>query len=534
MINDKNNPGLVINNTANITEPQILDNQVVIDDEPTEILEQKTDTSIDSEELTIVDQKTQETVISSRKQQSVIQESDINNKQPSNTSEVYTLPADFDKETKEKLLQLPNIELVDNDETRQWATDVSEGLTVTTFKEIFTPTLEDSNADFRQTVTDNGVQLAGGYPALKSIQNQNLKGERAVVRLATHLGLGSLFQVPLWHSGIWVTFKPPGETDLIELNRILISDKIKFGRYSYGLAYSNILSFTVDRLVNFALAHVYDISAKSEDITIENLKQHILSQDIYTLLWGFMCTVYPKGFKYRRACISDPEKCNFVLEETLNLTKLQWTNTAALTDWQKTFMSGRQNKSKDLASINRYKEELGKVKNKRIIINEGLDNEVAFILKSPSIQQYVEAGYRWIGDIVDEVDRALGLNTNDDERNNFITRHGQATAMRQYIHWIQSIEFDSNVIDDLETIEKNIDMLSANDTIRNEFIKGVVDYINESTITVIGIPVFDCPSCKTSQEKEHQYPAHKNIIPLDVIQLFFALLGFKMESLTSR
>lgn len=471
---------------------------------------------------------------SSRKPQRVTQDYPTALGETTASTDSIVLPSNFDRETRDVLEKMPNVNLLDSPQTRQWASDVVEGLELTTHNEAFISPLEQDDADFKQKLEDNGMSLMAASPKFKSIQNETLKGERAVIRLISHLGMGTLFQTPLWHSGLWVTFKPPTESELIELNRILVADKIMFGRYTYGLVFSNLLSYTTDRLVDFALAHVYDLTAKSDAITVDNIKDHISCLDIPSLLWGFVCTMYPKGFKYRRACINDPEKCNFVLDEILNVIKLQWTNNNALTEWQKTFMAGRQSKTKDIDSINRYKEELRSAKQRRLVINEGLDNEVAIIIKTPNITQYIEAGYRWINDITDTVNRTLSLNANDEERNTLITRYGQASAMRQYVHWIDSIEYDTNVINDSETLESTLDVLSSDDEIRTQFIKGVIDYINHNTLSIIGIPVYDCPKCNKTQEVDHQLPMHTNIIPIDVIQLFFALLGSKMGSLTSR
>lgn len=469
-----------------------------------------------------------------RKIQQVTQDYAIHSDAVTNDVDAIVFPSNFDKETRDVLTKMPNIKLLDDPDTRKWATDVSEGLELTTHNEAFVSSLEDESSDFRQRLEDNNISLMAGSPKFKSVQNETLKGERAVIRVISHLGMGTLFQVPLWHSGLWVTFKPPTESELIELNRILISDKIMFGRYTYGLVFSNTISYTTDRLIDFALAHVYDITAKSEAINVDNIKQHISCLDIPSLLWGFVCTMYPKGFKYRRACINDPEKCNYVLEETLNVIKLQWTNSNALNSWQKTFMAGRQSKTKDLEMINRYKDELRSAKHKRVVINEGLDNEVSIIIKTPNVVEYIEAGYRWVNDITEIVNRTMGLNAKDEERNTLVTRYGQASAMRQYVHWVDSVEYDTNIINDSETIETLLDALSSDDIIRSAFIKGVTEYINECTLSVIGIPVYDCPKCKQTQEAEHKLPAHTNIIPIDVIQLFFALLGIKMGSLTSR
>ena len=530
------------------TEEQIpnkIEDQLIIDDteatEPEQVIEEEIsdeelikeeDIEDTREEIKYEELSNKKEV--TRKDQKVLQDFPINSSEKLETGDELVFPSNFDVETRKVLEETPNINLIDNPAAREWAKDIAEGLELNTFNETYVSTLEDENAEFKHKLEQNGTSLSAQSPKFKNIENQNLKGERAVIRFISHLGLGTLFQVPLWHSGIWVTFKPPSESEIIELNRMLINDKIKLGRYTYGLSFSNVSSYTTDRLVDFALAHVYDLTSKAEDINIDNLKGFISCQDIPSLLWGFICTMYPRGFKYRRACVNDPEKCNFVLEDTLNISKLQWTNTNALTEWQKTFMAGRQSKIKDLTSINRYKEELTRLQKKKIIINEGRSNEVSIIIKTPTITEHIESGHRWITEIVDIVEKTVGLDANEADRNNFVVRHGQASAMRQYGHWVDSIEYDTNIINDRETIEATLDIISSDDEVRTEFIKGVVDYINSSTISVIGIPVFDCPSCKKSQESIIELPQFVNIIPLDVIQLFFGLLTQRLNRLTSR
>lgn len=469
-----------------------------------------------------------------RKEHRALQQFDINAKEQLDHGDQLTLPANYDKETRKVLDNLPNVKMLDSPDARDWAQAVSEGIGMSTNLEAFVPTLEDDTAEFQQQLTHNNISLGASVPKHKAIQNENIKGERAVIRMITHLGLGTLFQVPLWHSGIWVTFKPPTESEILEINRLLISDKISFGRSTYGLAFSNTTSYTTDRLVGFALAHVYDLTTKPEDINIDNLRQHISSQDIPSLIWGFICTMYPRGFKYRRACVADPEKCNFILEETLNVMKLQWSNGVALTEWQKTHMSGRQSKQKDLASVKRYKEELTRIQKTRIEINKDKPTAIAITIKTPSIAEYIDAGHRWVGDIVSTVNAAMAADVKDNERNSLVVSYGQATAMRQYSHWIESIDYESNTINDIETIEQLLDTLSADEEVREAFTKAVIDYINKSTIAVVGIPVFDCPQCSKLNEGPLKLPAYKNIIPLDVMQVFFSLLTQRLERIAER
>jgi hypothetical protein len=445
-----------------------------------------------------------------------------------------SLPSEFEQTTANAMEKAPNVNMVDNPISRDWAEVLSEGLKFQSQLGGFVPTLENQEAEFRQHVVHNNRSLAGAVPRSTVVENTNLTGERAMLRMLSHLGLGTLFQVPLWHSGFWITFKPPTESEVLELNRIMTADKIGFGRRTYGLAFSNTTSYTIDRLVSFALAHVYDITTKPEDISIANLRDHISSQDYPSLIWGFINTMYPRGFRYRRACVADPAKCNHIVEETLNVSKLQWTNKLALTEWQITHMSARQSRNKDGASVARYKEELKSIQKTKIDINVGKPNAFSFTIKTPNLREYVEAGHRWIGDIVDTVDRAMGASAEDRQREQMIMRHGQATAMRQYSHWVESIEYETNIITDSETIETVLNTLSADDDVRTEFTAKIIDYINSSTMSVIGIPVFDCPVCKKTNEGYFKMPAHRNIIPLDVTQVFFGLLTQRLERIADR
>jgi hypothetical protein len=217
----------------------------------------------------------------------------------------------------------------------------------------------------------------------------------------------------------------------------------------------------------------------------------------------------------------------------LNVSKLQFTNRAALTEWQKTFMSSRTPRQKELKDIERYKEELVKIQGKRLDINKDTDNAISILLKTPTVNQYIESGQTWIDNIVDMVDSAIGSTANEDERNDLIIRHGQASAMRQYGHWVDHIEIDTNIVNDRETIDSLLNTMSSDDNIRTEFLDGVLNYINKSTISVIGIPAYDCPSCGEPQEGEGSN-VHKNVMPLDVVQLFFGLLMQRLARISDR
>jgi len=455
-------------------------------------------------------------------------------------ADTVILPADLDENTVKILQnsglldQLAKKGSISSKERADWIDAVRDGSDLNTFNEAFVKTLEDQNADFFQGIEVNGKRLQCRSAELPAMQNQKLSGEIGIFKLFSYLGHGSLVQIPLWHSGIWLTMKSPSEAAMIELHRLLISDKISFGRSDYGLPFSNVTTYTTDRLVNFALEHVWKATVIMDQVSGRDLKNIIVSQDIPSILWGLACTIYPRGFQFRRACISDPEKCSHITEEVLNLIKLQWTNKNALNDWQKGHMFDRANNSKSLDSIKRYQEEMKATQKRNVIVNKETDHQIEILLKVPTISEYVSAGYKWIGEIVDTVETAASSDLGDTEKEQLIFRHGQASVLRQYTHWVESITFGTNVIEDEETINETLTRLSSDNRIREDLLKEVSKYINESTISVIGIPVYDCVECGETQKSSLEIPGHANIIPLDVQRLFFALLSQRLLKMTER
>lgn len=464
------------------------------------------------------EQTTEKPSIEPLKKQNVIQTEKISTtlEEIDDSDYVTALPSDFTDRIIKQIDLSPNVNLNDSKEGREWATTVSDGIQKASFDGVYRETLEDPGAFFEQGVKSESGILSASASKFKHVENETLKGERAVMRLMSHLGLGAVFRVPLWNSGFWITLKAPAEADILELQREIISDKILLGRSSYGLAHSNTTSYMVDRVLDFALKHMYQSSLK----TTEDIRTVISCHDIPTIIWGLACTIWPHGFQYQRACTTDVEKCQHIVKERLNLGKILWTNTKSLSQWQIAHMTSVASNSMDIEQVQRYKKESLSCQNRQVTVNKGTAKEIKFILKVPTATQYIESGYKWIGEITDLVNRTITSDKTTNEKNAFIASNGKATALRQYTHWIHSIEFNTNIIEDTETIESTLNALSSDDAIREQLMKHIVEYINHTTITVIGIPVYDCPNCGGEQKTNVELPQHTNIIPIDVYTTF--------------
>jgi hypothetical protein len=436
-----------------------------------------------------------------------------------------SLPSNLEKQTKEILDKIPNIDLSGSEEVSNWGDTLSEGIdNIPSFGQ-YVDTLNNPDSEFRQSVDYKGSQL--GINELKTNFNSNhLTGEKAILAFSKALGVGDLVQVPLWSSGIWVTLKTPSEADMIRLNQEIIDDKINQGRATKGLLFSNSMVYTIDRLSKFAIDHIFDTTLQSSALENKDIRDIIKCQDYPTLVWGLICSMYPRGFQFRRACINDPEKCNYVLEEVLNPKKLLWVNYRALTETHMVHMGQRQHKIKTLESVLNYQQTLATISDKVITI--GNDAEIKVTLKSPSMNEYVTAGEEWINGIVKIIDTIVSKGPADNNsaeqisnRNRLIERYSQSSSLRQISHWIKIIEMNDYVVDDTDTLANILTIMSQDDSKRTELIEKVSSYIEESTLSVIGVPVYDCPKCKMTQAIENDNSEFKNIIPLDVTSIFF-------------
>ena len=124
-----------------------------------------------------------------------------------------------------------------------------------------------------------------------------------------------------------------------------------------------------------------------------------------------------------------------------------------------------------------------------------IDN-VTLTMKIPSISEYLEAGSKYLADIVNEI---AADNTN-----------GQYEQLglryiRSFLPWIASIEKKlpnggGVKTSDANVIVRELEILEGNHRQSGDVIKKLIDYVNKIQITYVGYPVTDCPQCKYQTE----------------------------------
>jgi hypothetical protein len=461
-----------------------------------------------------------------------IKKNSLGNSPNADESFVIALPSSTQKEAVNKLDDIPKQVIEDKLIDPNWLSVLKAGLENSPQSDFYADRLHEQSSQWGQGIDFNGKPLEAGYPNFKNKPGSILKGPSAVLRFQSHIGTGTPCSVPLWHSGFWITVKPSTDQESLEIEREILNDLIKLGSSTYGLTHSSFTVKTQERLVNHVLGHVHSTSINVEDFTVSQLRSLIAPNDIQTIIWSMAAANHPRGFKYQRACINEAEKCNHIVTDTINLSTLQYVDKNMLTDWQINHMSNNSSKSRSLEDIKRYKEDLERSKETRISIASKNTN---ITIHTPSINEYFESGHRWISSIVNIVESNLGKNMSDEDKEIELFKHAHASSLRQYSHWIKSIDFNGSTIEDRETIESVLGSVSQDDNIRNSIMEAITKYISNSTLSLIAIEKYICPACQKEQyDASHSLPRFSSLIALDAIQTFFTLHTQRLSKLIDR
>lgn len=441
-------------------------------------------------------------------------------------AESVIFPPNMPSVVSSKLSDINPSSLGEDDKTQQWVEALMSSREAVPPGDESVDTLHRENADWCQDITSEVGSLSAGYPKHKFSPDREYTGESARMLFRSSMKLGTIFKVPLWHSGFWMSVRTPSEGSLLELLRVISADKISLGRATYGLLYSNSMVYTHRRLLDFIIEHTYETSLAVK--TMDDLRGLIRLPDLAILIWAMACATWPHGFRYRRPCIADPEKCHHVVEEKVNLSRLLWTDKSLLSPRQIKHMSERQRGKTTVESLENYQADFINGQNRAVEIVPGMTIE----FKIPFAQEYIDSGLRWVDTIEDTYGRALTLD--ETTRDAYLLDQARTTEMRQYGHCVARISLENGAsFTDQKTIESLLNDASSRDDIRNSFLEEIRKFLDFSLVSVVAVPTFDCPNCHGSQVAATS-PFSQELIPLDVYQTFFTLLVQRQAKIKSR
>lgn len=432
-----------------------------------------------------------------------------------------------------KLRQFNNLNLGDKAETlKGWKETTQRSIDYYTVGGLYQDRFEEQGSTFKQGVETDSGELNSIAPLKFKNNSGELKGEIALLKVSKMLGLGDVVNVPLPHSGIWVTIKPPTEKDLIDFYNSIFREKIMLGRTTFGLTLTNFSVHINNRLIDFIIKHIHSVNYG--DLPKDDLKNYLLIHDFPILAWGFAATMYPNGFEYERACIKDVEACSFVAKAKLNVAKLLWIDNPSLSAAQKKILEEFRPNKLSLDSYRKFISEHVRVTGSTFTTKNGMK----FKLKVPTFNEYTSDGLAWINGINSAVENIIlteSTDEDDDGKTEMLNQYVKTSILRQFNHFIDEIDLgEGETITDRATINQVLEAFSAQDDIRSEITENILKFKAKTTLGLIGIPEYKCPNCGTHQNPEPVNDNFVNVIPLDAMNLFFTLITLRISKILER
>lgn len=455
-----------------------------------------------------------------------------------NTVYRFSLPP-VARETILHQLKVANAGIIPNQDTAEfkvWKDTVSEAVENYTTDGLYQSRLDDQEADFAQGIRKpDGSLLGMSSPKFRSVDGE-LKGELAVLKVSKKLGLGDVLSIPLPHSGIVVTIKPPTERDIIDFYNTVFREKIYLGRMSSGLTLTNLSAYINNRLFDFIIKHVHSINYS--DINKDQLKNYILIHDFHVLAWGFAATMYPNGFDYQRPCTNHIDSCNYIAKATINMLKLLWVDNSSLTQVQKDILYEVRPGKLTADSYRKFVGEHQRTKAREVTLTNGLK----VTLKIPTVAEHINDGLGWVNKINNSIDNILAIEGDESEaKTEMLQQYVASSVLRQFSHFVDFIEADESVITDRDTIHSVLELLSSEDDLRKELTEAILKFKSDTTLALVGIPEYKCPQCGKEQKSQEtsgivapENEKLSSVIPLDVMMLFFTLLTLRMSRILER
>lgn len=390
-------------------------------------------------------------------------------------------------------------------------------------------------------VTTDGRTLRTRFHKETATKGNILKGDAALAKLTRRRGTGVPTYAMCAGSGIWLSITPPDRDELIMFFTQYSANKKEFGRKHQGITFGGYSAEIVDELTNFILRHV--TYSNVSDVDVSDLVKYLDAEDIISLVCAIIAAMAPDGIPFKRYCDGDviiegvAEPCGNMWDALLDFNKTVFNDNDKLTREQIKHMHKMGRASVTRQDIINYRKQYdGNLKEDTFSYDE-----YTFKFKRPTLHESIEEGREWVNKVNLAYNEVLqtGIYT-EKEKQHELNKQIQSSIMCNYVHYVESIAFDDGqIVNDRDTIKRMLIKLSPDNGLVEEFNEAVIKFRNANTITVAGVPEFDCPRCgknhrlDTDNKADPNTPTLKHLIPLDIINMFFTILGIKYQSVIS-
>lgn len=417
---------------------------------------------------------------------------------------------------------------------------LADGSTIV--NDVLVDSFKNKDNEFVNTIEFGGKKLQTRPISIKT--NTKLTQESSVARIYALLGVGEVVQVPLWHSGFWITIKPIKQKDFINLYNSLSSQTTKLGRETNSLIYSNYSVVFIRILVEFILAHITEHTIKINDD--ETILDYIKVQDLYPMVNGLLAAMYPRGIDIVKCCVNstklDPENnkplCDYSLTAKVDSKKLLWVNRRALDKYMISQMSKRTSASVSTSEVKEYQ---NRVKKNQVDIESTSMSgiKIRLTLKTPNLREYIDQGEKWVNDLISDVEKLYTPQDTDSEKISKLTDAILTSRLNTYNGYIDKVTFIASdntetTFDTSDGVREALDTISNDQDLFLDIIKKIGEFYTNNSIAIVATPNFVCPKCNSSQEDGSQNKTFTEFIPLNVIDNFFVLGGLRKQSILTK
>lgn len=360
-----------------------------------------------------------------------------------------------------------------------------------------------------------------------------LSGSMAMNIFRNKISIGEIVQVPLWHSGFWISLKPPTQAEIIQLQDTIAHHEVNIGYETNSFVYSNYSVVLTRILVNFIIEHIAECSF--EIPPGEDIREYILINDYYPMLLGLLSTIHPRGINIIQNCknsliLNEDQKptCDFVMSALCDPKKMLWVDRSILKDeYINSVMSTRGANQVRRDTILEYQRRISNLVSKDVTVEASNGVPITLTLSVPTISRIITEGERWVSDIVTMTENAFDGKEPKDEKVARINAMIRITVLSIYNSFVTAIYTDKGTENETSTkdpvaILSNLNDMSSDDNLLVNILKEARSYIDSTTIALAGIPNYICPKCSKDQNdhKDKEDKFH-GFIPLDLPTYFF-------------
>lgn len=408
---------------------------------------------------------------------------------------------------------------------------------LTNDKDVYSKPIEERPYDWVNDINYSDKKLNISKHVVKA--KGALTGASAIAKFASKLAIGEYTSVPLWHSGFWVTIRPPYDDDIVNLETALAGNEIRLGRDTSTLIYSNYSVVYNRILTDFISSHI--ISTSLDLPNDVNIMDHISVQDYYPMLLGLITSMNPKGYTFIKNCINTIElnedktpKCDYSVTGTVNPMNMLRVDRKALTDKMLQQMSKRVPSSISIDEVKEYQLGITRMADKTYDIKTSNGTIIKFTIGAPSMSDYIDNGEAWINSIINKTEQLFTDADSDERKNEKVQDTLNAIILGVYNVFVKKIETDDgDFVEERDLINDVLNMLSSENTLLKEYLEVVKQHIDNSAIAIIATRAYVCPKCGSKQEVSTSKPFDK-FIPINALEHFFVIGTLRLEKVRNR